>query len=127
MSRDPNLSLAVEISRKTSRFLYIKIIDCNVKKYKYIFLLVLSETQCKYVPFLFMNFSLGSAKNVIIGFFLFQLKGTRKEKKERKKKFIRMAAGQTWEDPTLAEWDTGMGYKWRFDHNKYWQLLELDC
>ena len=55
-----------------------------------------------------MNLSLESAKNVIIGFFLFPLKGTRKEKKERKKKFFRMAAGQTWEDPTLAEWDTGM-------------------
>lgn len=32
--------------------------------------------------------------------------GGRKEKKEKKKKFVRTAAGQTWEDPTLAEWDT---------------------
>lgn len=29
----------------------------------------------------------------------------RKEKKEKKKKFIRFAAGQAWEDQTLAEWD----------------------
>ncbi len=33
--------------------------------------------------------------------------GTKKEKKEKKKRFVRMAAGQTWEDPTLAEWDNG--------------------
>ena len=33
---------------------------------------------------------------------------TRKEKKEKKKKFIRTAAGTVWEDPTLAEWDPGM-------------------
>ena len=31
----------------------------------------------------------------------------KKEKKEKKKKFIRTAAGQTWEDPTLADWDNG--------------------
>nr|KAG5708705.1 hypothetical protein BaRGS_034922 [Batillaria attramentaria] len=30
---------------------------------------------------------------------------TKREKKEKKKKFIRTAAGQAWEDPTLAEWD----------------------
>ncbi|KAL3886315.1 hypothetical protein ACJMK2_026318 [Sinanodonta woodiana] len=30
---------------------------------------------------------------------------TKKEKKEKKKKFIRTAAGTTWEDPTLNEWD----------------------
>jgi len=30
----------------------------------------------------------------------------RKEKK--KKKFVRMAAGTTWEDQSLAEWDPGM-------------------
>ena len=53
------------------------------------------------------------AKSALIGFSLFTLKGTRKEKKERKKKFIRMAAGQTWEDPTLAEWDTGKWWKCR--------------
>ena len=33
---------------------------------------------------------------------------TKKEKKEKKKKFVRTAAGTVWEDPTLAEWDTGM-------------------
>ena len=33
---------------------------------------------------------------------------SRKEKKSKKKKFVRMAAGETWEDPTLGEWDTGM-------------------
>ena len=32
---------------------------------------------------------------------------SRKEKKGKKKKFVRMAAGETWEDPTLGEWDTG--------------------
>ena len=32
---------------------------------------------------------------------------SRKEKKSKKKKFVRMAAGETWEDPTLGEWDTG--------------------
>ncbi|PVD27612.1 hypothetical protein C0Q70_12776 [Pomacea canaliculata] len=30
---------------------------------------------------------------------------TRRERKEKKKKFVRLAAGTTWEDPTLAEWD----------------------
>ncbi|KAL5019599.1 hypothetical protein ScPMuIL_002491 [Solemya velum] len=34
-----------------------------------------------------------------------QMSGGKKEKKEKKKKFLRTAAGQTWEDPTLAEWD----------------------
>ena len=33
--------------------------------------------------------------------------GTRKEKKEKKKKYVRTAAGQVWEDHSLAEWDTG--------------------
>lgn len=32
---------------------------------------------------------------------------TRKEKKAKKRKFVRMAAGEMWEDPTLAEWDQG--------------------
>jgi len=32
---------------------------------------------------------------------------TRKEKKAKKRKFVRMAAGEIWEDPTLAEWETG--------------------
>ena len=31
----------------------------------------------------------------------------RREKKDKKKKFMRTAAGTTWEDPTLAEWETG--------------------
>lgn len=31
----------------------------------------------------------------------------RRDKKDRKKKFVRTAAGETWEDPTLAEWDPG--------------------
>ena len=38
---------------------------------------------------------------------------SRKEKKSKKKKFVRMAAGETWEDPTLGEWDTGMVF-WCF-------------
>lgn len=33
---------------------------------------------------------------------------TRRERKEKKKKFVRLAAGTTWEDPTLAEWDQGL-------------------
>ena len=31
----------------------------------------------------------------------------KREKKEKKKKFIRYAAGQAWEDTTLSEWDQG--------------------
>lgn len=31
----------------------------------------------------------------------------KKEKKEKKKKFVRMAAGTTWEDQSLSEWDPG--------------------
>jgi hypothetical protein len=30
-----------------------------------------------------------------------------KQKREKKKKFVRTAAGTVWEDPTLAEWDPG--------------------
>ena len=30
-----------------------------------------------------------------------------KPKKEKRKKYIRTAAGETWEDPTLQEWDPG--------------------
>ena len=32
---------------------------------------------------------------------------SKKEKREKKKKFIRMAAGSTWEDPSLGEWEHG--------------------
>ncbi|XP_060085700.1 RNA-binding protein 42-like [Ylistrum balloti] len=32
--------------------------------------------------------------------------GGKKSKKDKKKKFIRTAAGDTWEDPSLEEWDT---------------------
>ncbi len=32
---------------------------------------------------------------------------TKKEKKEKKKKFVRTAAGVVWEDPTLADWEGG--------------------
>ncbi len=32
---------------------------------------------------------------------------SKKEKKEKKRKFIRTAAGTTWEDPTLGDWNTG--------------------
>ncbi|ESO99891.1 hypothetical protein LOTGIDRAFT_112714 [Lottia gigantea] len=30
---------------------------------------------------------------------------SRKDKKDKKKKFVRTAAGTTWEDQTLSEWD----------------------
>ena len=30
-----------------------------------------------------------------------------KPKKEKKKKYVRTAAGETWEDPSLQEWDPG--------------------
>ena len=33
--------------------------------------------------------------------------GVRKERKERKKKFVRTAANSVWEDTTLADWQTG--------------------
>lgn len=32
------------------------------------------------------------------------------KKKEKKKKFVRMAASSTWEDPTLAEWELGWSF-----------------
>jgi len=32
---------------------------------------------------------------------------TKKDKKEKKRKFVRMAAGTVWEDMTLGEWDFG--------------------
>lgn len=32
---------------------------------------------------------------------------TGKQKKEKKKKFVRMAAGKVWEDQSLQEWDPG--------------------
>ena len=43
-------------------------------------------------------------------FFFFAVKKFQadKAKKEKKKKFVRTAAGQTWEDTTLEEWDQGM-------------------
>lgn len=31
----------------------------------------------------------------------------KKEKKKKEKKFVRMAAGTSWEDPSLGEWDNG--------------------
>ena len=31
----------------------------------------------------------------------------KKDKKEKKRKFVRMAAGTVWEDQTLGEWDLG--------------------
>lgn len=36
-----------------------------------------------------------------------QATSTKKEKKEKNRKFIRMAAGTVWEDSTLTEWDPG--------------------
>lgn len=30
-----------------------------------------------------------------------------KKKDKKQKKFIRVSGGQSWEDPTLAEWDDG--------------------
>ena len=33
--------------------------------------------------------------------------GSKQGKKEKKKKYMRSAAGIQWEDPTLADWDTG--------------------
>lgn len=36
---------------------------------------------------------------------------TKRERKERKKKFVRTAAGVVWDDPTLAEWDQGNDLK----------------
>lgn len=30
-----------------------------------------------------------------------------KKKDKKQKKFIRVSGGQTWEDPTLSEWDDG--------------------
>jgi len=35
---------------------------------------------------------------------------TKKDKKEKKRKFVRMAAGTVWEDQTLGEWDLGECY-----------------
>lgn len=37
--------------------------------------------------------------------------GGKKSKKEKKKKFVRTAAGETWEDPSLDEWNQGKSYK----------------
>ena len=33
--------------------------------------------------------------------------GAKKDKKDKKRKFVRMAAGTVWEDQTLGEWDLG--------------------
>ena len=35
---------------------------------------------------------------------------TKKDKKEKKRKFVRMAAGTVWEDQTLGEWDLGESF-----------------
>ena len=40
---------------------------------------------------------------------------SKKEKKDKKKKFLRTAAGTTWEDPTLAEWEPGWSYSYSTD------------
>jgi len=36
-----------------------------------------------------------------------QANSAKKDKKEKKRKFVRMAAGTVWEDQTLGEWDLG--------------------
>ena len=38
----------------------------------------------------------------------------RKPKKDKKKKLVRTAAGETWEDPSLEEWENGMSV-WHCD------------
>ena len=45
-------------------------------------------------------------------YFVFQIQeqheASMRPKKEKKKKFIRTAAGVVWEDPSLSEWDKGL-------------------
>ena len=46
---------------------------------------------------------------------------TKKERRERKRKFVRTAAGTVWEDMSLAEWEQGN------DANDHIRFTFIDC
>lgn len=49
----------------------------------------------------------------------------KKGKQEKVRKCIRTAAGTTWEDTSLSEWDTGMRNMPMFRHVLLWCTVDL--